>query len=889
MKDAQPKAIYLKDYQPPEYLIDTVDLHFMLADEATLVKSRLQIRRNPLAPESNSLVLDGEQLKLLSLAIDGQDLAAEDYIVDSSALTIMSVPEKFLLEITTEIKPQDNTSLEGLYRSHTMYCTQCEAEGFRKITYYLDRPDVMARFTTTVEAQADKYPVLLSNGNPIDSGVLEGGRHWVKWEDPFPKPAYLFALVAGDLEKVEGTFTTMSGREVRIEVFVEDKDVEKCGHAIESLQRSMAWDEQVYGREYDLDIYMIVAVDDFNMGAMENKGLNIFNTSCVLASPETTTDASFQRVEGVVAHEYFHNWSGNRVTCRDWFQLSLKEGFTVFRDEEFSADVGSRTVKRVEGVSMLRTAQFAEDAGPMAHPVQPASYMEISNFYTLTIYEKGAEVVRMLQQLLGAEQFRQATDLYFERFDGQAVTCDDFVACMEDISGRDLTQFKYWYTQAGTPVVNVVGEYSETDNTYRLRFEQYCPPSPGQAEKEAYMIPIKVSLFGEAGAMRLQCQGMTADTETDDNTEMVLEITARQQEFVFEQVMELPVPSLLRGFSAPVKLHYPYTAEQRLFLMSRDNDGFNRWDTCQQLCVEILQSQVLAVQTAQSPELDQRLVHAFDGLLMDESLDPAMVALMLQLPSQAYLSELSEQIDVFAIDTARRFTQTSVARQLKERLLAVYERLSSDESYLPNAEQIGQRSLRNMCLSYLVSLEEEQAISLAEGQLSCANNMTDEFAALLAMAHSQDDKFRSRKTQALNSFYEKWSHEPLVVNLWLQAQATDPSAECFENISRLMESAVFDINNPNKVRALIGAFANQNAMNFHKTDGSGHQFLGNIVTQLDGSNPMIAARLVTPLTRWEKYTEDTATSMRGVLQGIQKQPGLSKDLYEIVFKSLKMD
>ncbi len=583
MRDAQPKAIYLKDYQEPDFWINKTDLEFDIQEDVTTVTATLAITRHPNAPKKASLVLMGQDMALVSITLNGKLLSTADYRVDAESLTVPDMQDSNTFVCVTQIKPQENTSLEGLYKSRTMYCTQCEAEGFRKITYYLDRPDVMSEFTSKITADKNLYPVLLSNGNLVESGDLDNDRHWVKWHDPHVKPCYLFALVAGNLVNVDDSFTTKSGRKVDIKVFVEDKDADKCDHAILSLKNAMKWDEDVYGREYDLDIFMIVAVDDFNMGAMENKGLNIFNTSCVLAKPETTTDAGFQRVEGVVAHEYFHNWSGNRVTCRDWFQLSLKEGFTVFRDAEFSSDMNSRTVKRVEDVSMLRTMQFAEDAGPMAHPVQPASFIEISNFYTLTIYEKGCEVVRMIHTLLGEELFRKGSDVYFERHDGQAVTIDDFVAAMADASGRDFTQFMRWYRQAGTPIVKASGKYDEQTQTYSLTMEQHCPPTPESDVKLSLVIPVAMGLLGEAGALKLTLQGEVANTETEDNTHRVLEFTEAKQTFVFENVMEPPVPSLFRGFSAPVKIHL---CSERL---SRLGFGTRR---CQALTLEMAAHQV---------------------------------------------------------------------------------------------------------------------------------------------------------------------------------------------------------------------------------------------------------------------------------------------------------
>ncbi|RZA00338.1 MAG: aminopeptidase N, partial [Moraxellaceae bacterium] len=708
---------YLSDYQAPDFKIITTELNFNLQDDYTEVTAQLHVQRtnNSLAP----LKLHGQHLNLISVALDEMPLAIGQYAVDNEFLTINEPSHEFVLTTCVRIEPHKNTALEGLYRSRTMYCTQCEAEGFRKITFYLDRPDAMSSFTTRIEADKTLYPVLLSNGNLIDQGDLDQGRHFATWQDPFKKPAYLFALVAGDLSAVEDSFTTASGRTVALKIFVEAKDLDKCDHAMLSLKNAMRWDEEVYGREYDLDIFMIVAVDDFNMGAMENKGLNIFNTSCVLAHPATTTDAGFARVEGVVAHEYFHNWSGNRVTCRDWFQLSLKEGFTVYRDAEFSADMGSHTVKRVEDVSMLRTLQFAEDAGPMAHPIRPESYIEISNFYTMTIYEKGAEIVRMLANLLGKENFRKGTDLYFERHDGQAVTTEDFVAALADASGKDLTQFKRWYSQAGTPRLHVTDEYNEDTQEYSLHVKQTCPPTPECQQKLPFHIPIALGLLGSAGDLPLLLKDVEPDFETGDNTYKVLELTQAEQTFVFTRVQEKPVPSLLRGFSAPVKLHYDYSREDLILLMSRDSDGFNRWDASQQLALQVINEVMAAYQRGEDInilDLDARFIDAFQRILQDESLDQAMVAYMLSLPSEAYLSELAEVVDVEAIHHSRTAVRKAIARELRDEFERIYKRYDHAQPYAATADAIAARSLKNVALAYLMLLGGEDIVRACEQQ-----------------------------------------------------------------------------------------------------------------------------------------------------------------------------
>ncbi|MBQ0720378.1 MAG: aminopeptidase N [Gammaproteobacteria bacterium] len=887
-RDSQPKTIRLEDYKPPLYLIDKTELRFELGEEQTLVKAALHFRRNPRAESSaadNTLRLHGQELGFRSLAIDGQALSPEQYQIGAEELVINNVPEQFLLESVVAIKPQENTSLEGLYKSRTMYCTQCEAEGFRKITWYLDRPDVMSEFTTTVEADKNAYPLLLSNGNPVDSGETPDGRHWVTWHDPFKKPAYLFALVAGSLSCIEDSFTTMSGRDIALRIYVEAKDLDKCDHAMQSLKNAMTWDEEVYGREYDLDIFMIVAVDDFNMGAMENKGLNIFNTSCVLAKRETTTDAGFQRVEAVVAHEYFHNWSGNRVTCRDWFQLSLKEGFTVFRDAQFSADMGSPTVKRVEDVNFLRTLQFAEDGGPTAHPVQPAAYMEISNFYTLTIYEKGAEVVRMLHTLLGPELFRAASDLYFERHDGEAATIDDFIAAMTAVSGRDFSTFMHWYRQGGTPRLAASGEYDAAAQLYSLTLSQTCPPTPESADKEPFHIPIRLGLVGGDGDLPLHLVGLAKG-----ETEITVELTAATQTLIFENVTEEPIPSLLRGFSAPVKLDFPYSRDQLLHLMRYDSDSFNRWEACNKLALGILQGLIDDVLGGRELLLDGRLIEAYRALLDDKNADPAMVALMLALPSEAYLSEVAEVIEVAAIHRARQFARTALAEALASELTTVYRAnelaLKNAGNYAASGAQIAQRSLKNTALAYLLHSGDSAAIELAYAQFQNAGNMSDTSTALVALVNCPAAAAQKLAQQALGEFYSRWQEESLVVNQWFQIQAWSTVPSGLARVQHLMRHPAFDIKNPNKVRSLIAAFCSGNAVNFHGGEGEAYVFLADQVLALDALNPQIASRIITPLTKWRQYPEPASGRMKAQLQRVLAKPELSKDVYEIVNKSL---
>lgn len=884
MRTEQPKVIHLKDYQVPDYLIDETHLTFELYEDRTLVHAQLVMRRNPEAGTGlPRLQLHGQDLELISLALNDRQLGLGDYEVAEESLTLQPDAASFTLDSTVVIHPESNTALEGLYKSGSMFCTQCEAEGFRKITYYLDRPDVMSKFTTTVSAEKQAYPILLSNGNPIASGEEDDGRHWATWEDPFKKPAYLFALVAGDLWCVEDSFTTMSGRDVALRIYVEPENIDKCQHAMDSLKKSMKWDEDTYGREYDLDIFMIVAVNDFNMGAMENKGLNIFNSSAVLARAETATDAAHQRVEAIVAHEYFHNWSGNRVTCRDWFQLSLKEGFTVFRDSQFSADMNSPTVKRVEDVSYLRTHQFAEDAGPIAHSVRPESFIEISNFYTLTVYEKGAEVVRMIQTLLGEEGFRKGSDLYFERHDGQAVTVDDFVKAMEDANGADLTQFKRWYSQAGTPRLAVSEQYDAAAKTYSLTFRQSCPPTPGQSEKLAFVIPVSLGLLdGQGREIALRLQGEKAAI----GTTLVLAVDQPEQTFTFVEVPEQPLPSLLRGFSAPVKLDFPYSRDQLMFLMQHDSDGFNRWEAGQQLSVQVLQEMIGQHQRGEALQLDQRLVAALRSLLEDESLDQAMVAEMLSLPSEAYLSEISDVADVDAIHAARDFARQGIATALYDLFWKRYQanrEVSRQTPYVAEASHFARRALQNIALSYLMLSGKPEVVAACVDQFEQADNMTERLTALAVLVNSG---FEAERDKALEAFAEHFKDNPLVMDQWFSVQAGNTQPGGLERVQHLMQHPAFTLKNPNKVRALIGAFANQNLVNFHRADGAGYRFLADQVIVLNKLNPQIASRLLAPLTRWRKYDAGRQGLMKTELERILASGELSSDVYEVVSKSL---
>jgi aminopeptidase N len=879
MTNAQPKAIYLADYRKPNYFIEETKLHFNLFEDKALVTSELTVVKNT-ENNDNSLQLNGHELELLSVAINGIEFTSGQYEVTEEYLVLTDLPDKFTLKIETKIKPQENTALEGLYKSSKMFCTQCEAEGFRRITYYLDRPDVMSVFETTIVADQEKYPVLLSNGNLTSEETLPDGRHKSVWQDPHKKPCYLFALVAGDLEHIEDSFITMSGTDVTLRIYVESQNINKCDYAMDALKRSMKWDEDTYGREYDLNIFNIVAVDDFNMGAMENKSLNIFNSSCVLANPETSTDATFQRIEAIVAHEYFHNWSGNRVTCRDWFQLSLKEGFTVFRDGEFSSDMGSRSVKRIEDATLLRTAQFAEDAGPMAHAIRPASFIEISNFYTLTIYEKGCEVVGMIHNLLGQQDFRKGSDLYFSRHDGQAVTTEDFVKAMEDASGKDLTQFRNWYSQAGTPEVVVSGSYNQAKQEYSLTFKQSCRITAETTDKQPYHIPIEIGLLLPSGSdVQLICS-----SGNDFNSDTaVVELKASEETFVFSGISEKPVPSLLRSFSAPVKLSYPYSRDELLFLMANDSDGFNRWDAGQTLATDIILQLSKDIKVGQDAVLDPRLIKVYRGLLVNKNLDDAVIAKMLTLPSLAFLLEQQDGADVQLIYSAREFVKNTLADQLHQDFYDRYAQSVATGVYQPEFSAMAKRSLKNLCLHYMLSSGQARYVLVAQSQYDKADNMTDQSGALSALVNSQ---FKAESIACLNAFYNQWKHDALVVNLWFSMQACSDNIGGIQDINKLLNHDAFDIKNPNKVRSVVGAFAGQNLRHFHQQGGEGYNWLANQIIALDSLNPQIASRLLGPLTKWKRISVENGQLMRKALEKIANSDNLSKDVYEVVSKSL---
>ncbi|MBW6512809.1 MAG: aminopeptidase N [Desulfuromonadaceae bacterium] len=874
-----PATIYLKDYTPPAYLIDSVALHFELDEAATIVRSRLSVRRNPAGP-GGALVLFGRQLTLRELLIDEVAVPEERFTVDAETLRIDAVPEQFVLRVTTEINPGGNTSLEGLYTSNGKFCTQCEAQGFRKITYYPDRPDVSARFTVTIDADRDKYPILLSNGNPVASSDLGDGRQRVVWEDPFPKPSYLFALVAGALVCIEDRFITCSGREVALRLYVEERNQDKCAHAMRALQHAMQWDEETYGLEYDLDIYMIVAVDDFNMGAMENKGLNVFNSKYVLARPETATDADFVAIEEVIGHEYFHNWTGNRVTCRDWFQLSLKEGLTVFRDQEFTADMTSRAVKRIDDVQTLRNGQFPEDSGPMAHPVRPASYEEINNFYTATIYNKGAEVIRMYQTLFGRDGFRAGLCHYLAKHDGAAATIEDFLRAMATTNHADLGQFERWYDQAGTPTVQVQSRYDAAQQTFSLTLRQELPPTPGQPQKLAQLIPVAVGLLGGDGTdLPLQ---LADEASPAAATTRVLRLTEMEQTFTFVAVPERPVASVLRGFSAPVKLAINEAEGDLAFRLAHDSDSFNRWEAGQQLANRILLRLVAAATAGKPLVLEPLLIEAFGQVLADQTTDPALVARALALPTETWLAEQQEVVDPGAIHAARTFVRRELARALRPTLRQRYLELTDNGPFTLDAAAIGRRALRNICLAYLMVLEEDEGVTLAQQQFTDSDNMTDVLAALGALAHAA----RPEREEALAAFYFRWQNDPLVVDKWFALQATAPGDATLGNVIELLSHPAFTIKNPNKVRALIGTFCAANPAAFHAADGSGYRFAADQVLAVDPLNPQVAARLAGCLSRWQRYDEDRRALMKAQLERIAAVAELSRDVREIVSKSL---
>uniref|UniRef100_A0A0C9RN16 Puromycin-sensitive aminopeptidase n=1 Tax=Wollemia nobilis TaxID=56998 RepID=A0A0C9RN16_9CONI len=882
-----PNEIFLKDYNMPDYFFDTVDLKFVLGEEKTTVVATTKVRPTVEGVQL-PLVLDGRDLKLISLKVNGKEVEKGSYQLTPRHLRLFLPPTTlFTLEIETEIYPQKNTSLEGLYKTSSNFCTQCEAEGFRKITFYQDRPDVMAKFTTRIEADKTLYPVLLSNGNLIDQGDLEDGRHYAVWEDPFKKPCYLFALVAGQLVSRDDSFTTRSGRQVSLRIWTPAQDVSKTAHAMYSLKAAMKWDEDVFGLEYDLDLFNIVAVPDFNMGAMENKSLNIFNSRLVLASPETATDADYAAILGVIGHEYFHNWTGNRVTCRDWFQLSLKEGLTVFRDQEFSSDMGSRAVKRIADVAKLRIYQFPQDAGPMAHPVRPHSYIKMDNFYTVTVYEKGAEVVRMYKTLLGKSGFRKGMDLYFQRHDGQAVTCEDFFAAMRDANDANLSNFLLWYSQAGTPVLKVTSSYDSEAHTYTLKFRQEIPATPRQPVKEPMFIPVSLGLLdckGKDMPLTSVYNGKSLLSFTSEGhpvSTVVLRVEKEEEEFVFANVPERPVPSLLRNFSAPVRLVSDISDDDLFFLLANDSDEFNRWEAGQTLARKLMLSLVDRAQKNQPLTVDPKFVNGLRSILCDSSLDKEFIAKAITFPGEGEIMDLMEVADPDAVHTVRRFVIKQLASELRNELLQAVENNRSSESYKPTHESMARRALKNTALAYLASLEDPELTELALNEYKSARNMTEQFAALAAIAQNPGDV----RTEVLSDFYSKWEGDALVINKWLALQAVSDIPGNVKNVRSLIEHPAFDIRNPNKVYSLIGGFCGC-AVNFHAKDGSGYEFIGDVVLQLDKLNPQVASRMVSAFSRWRRYDEGRQALAKAQLERIVACNGLSENVFEIASKSL---
>ncbi len=876
----QPVTVYRRDYQVPDFTITDVDLCFELSPAFTTVTSTLRIKR--LGAADAVLQLDGEGLELVSLALDGTALNSDDYSCSDTGLTVHQLPDNCELQTVVRIKPQDNLSLSGLYMSSGNYCTQCEAMGFRHITYYLDRPDVMARFSCKIIADKAGFPVLLSNGNRVATEDLADGRHAVSWVDPFPKPAYLFALVAGKLEAHRGSFTTMSGRDIALEIWVEAQNIDKCEHALISLQKSMQWDEEVFGREYDLDLYMIVAVNDFNMGAMENKGLNIFNSKYVLAKPETATDDDYEHVEGVIAHEYFHNWTGNRVTCRDWFQLTLKEGLTVLRDQQFTADMTSHLVKRIDDVRSLRLAQFVEDAGPMSHPIRPDSYISMDNFYTATVYNKGAEIIRMYHTMLGADGFRKGMDLYFERHDGQAVTCDDFRAAMADANNVNLDQFSRWYQQRGTPTLTVTTDYSAADKTFTIHVQQSIPAlKPDEEQHLPLSMPIVFGLLGSDGAdmsFALSDAGPVA-------TSHIYQCEQISSSVVITNIAEKPVLSLGRGFSAPVHIDYEQSTEELIFLMAHDSDGFNRWQAAQNLATHYLLAAIGKLQAGQSPATltwSADYLDAFAAVLRDDRIDGSFKSLLLQLPSEIELAQALSIIDVDAIHAARESLRAALLDAHREEMGRIYASLAVAQEFKADRASIQARRLKNTLLAYLSVERTDAVLALAYEQFSSATNMTDAQAALSCLAQYPSEQ----SAIALQAFYDRWESDPLVMDKWFSVQALAKDPQCLERVRALCEHKQFNWTNPNRVRSLVAVFCLSNQLCFHALDGSAYTFLCEVVSRVQAQNPQLAARLVKGFNQWKRFDETRQQLQIAALKKIAALDGLSKDVYEIVHRAL---
>ncbi|MGY8985770.1 MAG: aminopeptidase N [Sphingomonadales bacterium] len=872
------QTIFLKDYKPSEFKIKSVKLNIFLAENIVEVLAIIRFKHQ--REKKIPLVLDGSRfLTLKSLKIDGVELGYNKYELKDNSLIIFEVPKEFVLETIVKIKPQDNTTLTGLYKSDGMFCTQCEAEGFRNITYYLDRPDIMSKFQCRIEGNKEKYPVLLSNGNLIESGDLSGGRHYVLWDDPFLKPCYLFALVAGNLSYIEDYFYTQSNRKITLKIYTAQEDINKCDFAMQALKNSMKWDEEVYGLEYDLNIFNIVAVSNFNMGAMENKSLNIFNAKYVLANPKTGTDADFDGIQGVIAHEYFHNWTGNRVTCRDWFQLSLKEGLTVFRDQEFSSDMGSRAQKRIEDVSVLRRHQFPEDDGPMAHPIRPESYIEINNFYTATVYNKGAEVIRMMHEIIGADAFQAGMKLYFKRHDGQAVTCEDFVQSMESASGVNLKQFRLWYSQAGTPLVKIEEVYIKEKQEYVLNFEQILPNIPGQSNKKAMHIPIKVALLTDNGTP------LKAISEGDlsyNRDEYVLNIREYSQKFIFKNIPQKPTPSLLRGFSAPIKVDANLTNDNLAFLLAHDTDPFSKWEAGQTLAKVTIFKILEQFNTSKALEIDTCFFQGIEGLLKTDHLDKALLAEALELPSEIYLGQSMEVLDVDGLHKSRNFLQVEFSRRYYDTWLNIYFENLALNSYSLAPEDKAKRKLKNIALKYLMRSGKSEAIEIGYRQFQNSDNMTDYIAAFGGLVNSESDK----REIVISKFYNKWKSEPLVIDKWFSIQALSDKKNTINDVINLSKHSAFSFKNPNRLRSLVSVFSLLNQVQFHNDKGRGYKFLTDVILKVDKSNPQISASMMAPLSRWKKLDGNRQKMMILNLERIKSQKGLSKDVLEIVSKSL---
>ena len=894
-RDASPRAVRRSDYTPPAFRVDSLALRFELAPSCTRVRNRFEFHRNGAAVPGQALTLHGEQQKLLRVELDGRSLRPDEYVLGPRMLSVPNVGQAGVLVIESEIDPASNTALEGLYLSSGVFCTQCEPEGFRRITYFFDRPDVLTRYRVTIVAERTRFPRLLSNGNLLEQGDVENqpGFHYAVWDDPFPKPSYLFALVAGDLASLDDSFVTRSGRRVLLQIYSTPANLPMCRHAMASVKRAMRWDEERFGREYDLDRFMIFCADDFNMGAMENKGLNIFNSKLVLADAASATDADFEAIEAVVGHEYFHNWTGNRVTCRDWFQLSLKEGLTVFRDQEFSSDLGSRAVERIQAVNFLRTHQFPEDAGPMAHSVRPESYVEINNFYTTTVYEKGAELIRMQHALLGEAAFRRGMDLYFERHDGRAVTCDDFVAAMQAASGVDLEQFKHWYSQAGTPELSITGTYDREARTYTLDIEQTCPATPGQPEKQPFHMPLAVGLLGADGsALPLReteagsVAGSAATDATTPATTRMLQVRESHQQFVFTDVDEAPVPSLLRGFSAPVKIHFPYERDELVLLARCDMDPVSRWDAAQRIWCDTLLEQSERYRRGEPMLLDPTLVAVARALLADDTSDPALRALALAPPQLPMLAELRRGIDVEALHASLRNVVRLLAGELEAEFAAAYGANAVVEPYEPKPEQIARRSLRNRCLQFLGCTDGDGGRALAHAQFESADNMTDTIGAMLAV----NDSASAERTDMFQRFEARWHDHPLAMDKWFGLEATRDASDTLQRVSGLRSHAAYQGSNPNRIRALIGSFATRNWPAFHQSGEAhpqgGYAFVADQVLLIDSINPQIAARLASAFNRWRRFDPVRAALQRDALTRIVETPGVSPDVLEIVSNAL---